>query len=60
MTEGTDYWAIKQGWAAVTPVGLLSDLQLGPEDTGGNQAITSVVGDVLQAAAKEAAVPCKL
>lgn len=33
QTEGTDSWAVRNGWVAVTPVGLLSDIplsQVGP------------------------------
>ncbi|MBZ5782175.1 hypothetical protein, partial [Klebsiella aerogenes] len=26
--RGTDSWAVKEGWVAVTPVGLLSDIPL--------------------------------
>jgi hypothetical protein len=41
-------------------VGLLSDLQLGPDDISANLAVSAVVAEIIQAAAKAAVVPCEV
>mmetsp|Transcript_14892 Transcript_14892/g.37809 ORF Transcript_14892/g.37809 Transcript_14892/m.37809 type:complete len:136 (-) Transcript_14892:1713-2120(-) len=58
--EGTDFWAVQNGWAAVCVVGLMSDLQTDPASAAQREAVLQVSRDVVAAAASSLSVPCKL
>jgi 5'-nucleotidase len=56
--EGTDSWAVKGGWVAVTPVGLVSDVPLSASAAAGraNQPLIDAVALLVRAAAAELGV----
>lgn len=53
--EGSDGWAVRQGWVSVTPLGLRQDLpgRAGPGLHQRVESITSAAAAIVRAAAQE-------